>query len=186
LYARDPLTPSDCLPETTFGALLPRPIITHWVRERIENDRKVARRVFGLTDRWLAEYLLQEARALQVELCSARWKSTDDSCDAQYAWHIIPEIAKRLGARHFLAKERMNFEIRTLTAEKLRQRAIIAMTNLGVVARTHPLGCRRAKNGNPVAIALDRLALPAANEPFSWRKRTRWGRYCPEINADIY
>lgn len=132
--------------------------------ERIAAERREALRVFGLADRWLAAYLMQEARKLQSQLAAAGWKSSDVIYDTQLAWQIVPEIAKRLGFSRFSAQERVDCEIIQLSSSELRMRTSMTLANLGFTSRGTSMG-RDSEDGNAVVFALDRLAAPCAAEP---------------------
>lgn len=133
-------------------------------RHRIAQEKAEARRVFGLADRWLAEYLLTNARQLQTALRGAGWTAYDQVYDTVFAWDVVPEVAKRLGAVRFLPMERQRADIVRLSDSDLRLRASHCVSNMGSLA-TSSLLARRPEQGNALVFALDRLAPPAAEEP---------------------
>lgn len=131
-------------------------------RQRIEKEEIEALRLYRLPDRWLARELIKIARAMRAT--TARFGPYDAVYDSTLLWHIVPEIAYRLGERQFLQDERATHEVRDLTNAGLRMVAGISWKNSSAfLYRNSDPGrmfFREPCNGNPVVYALDRLATP--------------------------
>lgn len=150
------------------------------IRRKIAAETREAARLYDLPDRWLGEALLKLVR--QVRAASARYATPtlgtyNDSC----LWAVVPEIARRLGCSPD-ANETNALQGRTgegaphtylpgLSPEEFREHAACTLNNLQasylspVVPTTSDLDpvsflTRVAANGNPIAIALDRIAAP--------------------------
>lgn len=135
-------------------------------------------RLFGLPDRWLAEELLRQVRECRAFYSEKLGDPLGHDYDINFVWHVVPEIARRLGASRLQPNERV---YGGLSDEDLRQVTGITLQNLtmqlwSVQAR---LACRRSgseivgfipgeilchcvQNGNPVAFAMDRIC-PASS-----------------------
>ncbi|QMI49742.1 hypothetical protein [Burkholderia sp. MBR-1] len=121
-------------------------------------------RYFSLTDRWLAQELLRLSRALRCQRPDIQ--PTDCTYDASMLWHLVPELARRLGATSFRSNERTNGAIVLLTDAALRERIGHSLKQLCPYHFTPSsdeahLLFRQPYNGNPIAMALDRLCPPA-------------------------
>lgn len=131
-------------------------------RQRIEEDEIEALRLYRLPDRWLARELVRMARAMRAK--TARFGPYDAVYDSTLLWHIVPEIAYRLGERQFEMYERDEKGVRALTNEGLRMVAGISWKNCSpFLYRNSDAGrifFRAPCNGNPIVYALDRLATP--------------------------
>jgi hypothetical protein len=151
-----------------------RPRLTHNTHARIGAIAREMERLHSLTDRWLAEELLRLARAARrecgVDVCSPHWHHTYPSA---FLWHVVPRVARLLGAAHFLPNEDSDPELHLLHGGPPLRHVVglyLQHTRLPktIVPRIDPatpdardiLGHVPA-NGNPVAMALDRLATPA-------------------------
>lgn len=140
-------------------------------RQQMELDQREALRLYRLPDRWLARELMRMARVLRA--MEPRYGPYDNVYDASMFWHLIPEIAFRLGERQFVQDERSDPGIRKLPVTTLRSRAAISWMNCGSMAYLKVpesrMFFREVCNGSPIIYALDRLALPSTDDVF--RKR---------------
>jgi hypothetical protein len=139
------------------------------IKERI-ND------IFSLSDTELGECLLKLSRQVRDDLPERFGKpELSAGYNAYLVWDLIPELAYRLGCRSFHDGERADWQIRNVTSEQLRNFASTVLfhtsslsTSVGYT-KAAALGSSPCPwdiikysipNGNPVAIALDRVAPP--------------------------
>ena len=145
--------------------------LSHETQMRLEYEEREALRLYRLPDRWLARELVRMARFMRS--MEPRFGPYDNVYDATMFWHLVPEIAFRLGERQFVQYERSDPEIRKLTASNLRTRAGLSWGNCGSNNyRREPEGrmfFREACNGSPLVYALDRLVLPGNDDVFCKR-----------------
>lgn len=135
-------------------------------RERIDREHHEALRLYAVPDRWLARDLLQRVRRLRV--FPRVWSPLDCVYDAALFWHLIPELAKRLGETALVLNERSDPEVQRLSDQDLRFRVANAWNNTGRYDYPeHSLFFREIANGSPVCYAVDRLVAPAAADPFA-------------------
>lgn len=149
-------------------------ILSPETRARLEAEEQEALRLYGLGDRWLADALLKLARSARLGM---RWGPHDPVYDSTFVWHVIPEIAKRLGAQNFLPEERGDYRIKAATDAELRERA------MGCISHSDPFRnianarwtmlLREPANGNPVVYAVDRLCPGDLSQPDTLVKRLR-------------
>jgi hypothetical protein len=127
-------------------------------------------RLFGLSDRWLAEGILRLVRELRGALVGPGASPLSDEPPALLLWHVAPELARRLGAGRLQANEAARSDVREARAADLRVALGAALAHdvagLGrgkdpASARAATLLGRPAELGNPLAIAVDRIAPPA-------------------------
>ena len=139
---------------------------------RCEAERTEIARIHALPDRWLAAELLKLAR-------SARKERPDlgdpfaHTYGTSFVWHVVPEIARRLGGR-LLPNESADPETRAAGGPELRRIVGCHLANNEIDRRRDPsTGNRRVPdavdmlgrnpaNGNPAAIGLDRIQPPSA------------------------
>lgn len=140
--------------------------------DRLSWERRELVRLHGLTDRWLAEELLRLARAVRRQH-PREFSKPYAGHASRLVWSLIPELAARLGAARFEPGERgvdqyreigESHILRILVGSYLQE--VDPLGGQGVVsgtpARAWSLLTRPVATGNPVAIALDRLAPPNA------------------------
>jgi len=131
-------------------------------RHRIDEEQREAIRLYNLPDRWLARELVRMARVMRP--LTGRFGPDDYVYDSTMLWHVVPEIAYRLGETQFLEHERCRPEIRQLTNTGLRIVAGISWKNCSAFLYQQTVEgrmfFREACNGSPMVYALDRLALP--------------------------
>lgn len=144
-------------------------------RRKLDAQRAELARLYQLPDRWLAEALLRLAR--KVRSGAAELFVERDRCyETALVWNVIPEIAKRLGKLNdtaFMRGERDDWELRRLDNKALRVTvgAYIKNTSQFYLERkgsipedvksAWELISHEAVNGNPIVIALDRVAPPS-------------------------
>ena len=145
-------------------------------RACIDAEAREVERLHGVGDRWLAEELLRLARRVRSRHAERLADPHAAIYENRLLWQLIPELAHRLGARSFLPNERSQQETVRLSDRDLRCRIGYALQNASLPhtrlpdddpARPTPedLLLRIVQNGNPVAIAVDRLApAPAKGE----------------------
>ena len=128
-------------------------------------------RLYGLQDRWLAEALLRLTRDIRDRHPDKFNLLSEMSYSCNLVWHIVPEVARRLGATKFRSNENTKDEFRYCSGFDLRIAAGMSLLHSDIaslgfdVPGTTPsseeiLG-HPISNGNPVVFALDRIA-PAA------------------------
>lgn len=141
-------------------------------------------RLYALPDRALGEALLSMARAARAEHAEVLGRhGGPDSVvyDNNLLWHVVPEVARRLGAA-VEPPEASKAEIRGLSDAGLRRAAHAYWANTSrPFGRSggDPLDLLLAEpaNGNPIAFALDRIAPPSAD------RGDGFGRRLAEING---
>lgn len=116
-------------------------------------------RLYGLSNRWLAQALLTLSRTARRAAPALR--PDDTRLDSRLVWDIAPEIARRLGATRFLPLEahadfaRMSLgNLRSRLADCLGFTGSYRNSGLAWALLTLP-----AEKGNVVACALDRLCV---------------------------
>lgn len=134
-------------------------------RERINREQATVLRLYGLSNRWLAQELLQLARDAQADLRLAGYQPRDNVYDPVLAWQLIPELAKRLGVAAFHAQERTDYDVIRASDEDLRLRIACSIGNCGTRALRDSLLTRELANGNPLGFAIDRLVAPGPDDP---------------------
>jgi hypothetical protein len=125
-------------------------------RARLDEENKEVLRLFSLTDAWLATALLGMSR--QARKVAGLAQPDVPTYDSRLVWGILPELARRLGTPRRLVLEEIDWEIRNLSNYELRVR--LGHTLYNVRERSLApwnLLTRIPSNGNPVAIAMDRL-----------------------------
>lgn len=122
-------------------------------RARIDREDAEATRIAGLPDRFMAEALLKLSRGVRAHE-AFEYGAFDNVYDPVLLWHVVPEIAYRLGATRLQDGERCLPVIRKLSNEELLERLQICLKNInshrypdsldaGVLFRGHV-------HGNPV------------------------------------
>lgn len=165
---------------------------------RIERTQTELARIHGLEDRWLGEEILRLARRARDENPKLLADPRGTSYSPNFVWQVIPEIARRLGAKPGLNEATDPDVIRT---DDLRLREItghyLANSSLrygmdrqidkGDEITAIALLEHEACNGNPVAMAIDRICPPAPqgetqNDPLA---RSIWsvGRYLDGVQV---
>lgn len=136
-------------------------------RKRIDTETQEISRLFGLTDRWLGEALISLARSARAEVPQLR--PDNFIYDDTFVWHVVPEIAHRLGVTQFQAFEREDYEIRRYSNQELRERAGYCLGNISSSCYYAKPGwsllLHESANGNPVVFAVDRLAGGDIKDP---------------------
>ena len=156
-------------------------------------------RLHALPDRWLGEELLRLCREIRAAAMPFREEAGYNSF---VMWDVVPEVAHRLGCRLAL-NESQDFDLKRATGQDFRDLVAICVVNVATgylseaetdVAR-NPIDIlfHDVANGNPVAMALDRLVppTPVSNDRFarSIREVARirgFGEVCrwsPALNA---
>lgn len=150
-----------------------RILLSAEARARLDAEQAESERLYGLTDRWLADALLQMSRAARME--APHLKPEDHVYDNTFVWHVLPELARRLGARKFLPSEREDFDVNHMTDVQLRERAMGCLSNISTSTYYKMSGwtmlLRESANGNPVVYAVDRLSPGNLAQPDSIVKR---------------
>jgi hypothetical protein len=131
------------------------------IRARLAFQDKEIRRQYALPDRFLAEELLRLAREVRDAHPDLMPQSAEPA--SRYFWDVIPEIARRLGASKFRSNERCAQAVVQKTDEELRKYTGYMLKELPNHLRVHRFDSsllHEPINGNPVCLALDRLAPP--------------------------
>lgn len=147
--------------------------------EQISNTRKAEAeisRLRGLTDVWLANAILKLARDCRQTFPLNLSDPNARIYDNALVWHLIPEIAKRLGATNIQPNEARRLDFIEATDIELAQYTEDYVCNISMgswetalpVASfpSHQLLSRNKELGNPVVIAADHmLELTSPHEP---------------------
>lgn len=129
------------------------------LRAELAIRRAELNRLYALPDIWLASAILKlcrEARLNHPDI--APW---GDTYDSKLVWFLGPEISRRLGLRRSTAAE-CDPQLQALTAVELRVLAGSVLLN----SSCHRSGSawwlltHDPCNGNPIAMAVDRITPP--------------------------
>lgn len=141
---------------------------------RLAAVRREVERLYGLPDRWLAEELLRLARACRQRYPEKLADPFGITYDPNFVWHLVPEIAKRLGATRILPNEARRYaglspsDLRQCIGVYLQNSVIDNWDNNRMTAEKpspEELLLHQVQNGNPVAFAMDRIcAAPPKGE----------------------
>lgn len=147
--------------------------ITEEVREFMDSEQRESERLYGLTNRWLGDALLQLSR---VARCHAHHlKPSQRVYDNTFIWQVVPEIAKRLGVRRFLPSERTDREITQMSDGELREMAMLCIGNISLSRYWQLPGwsqlLKEPADGNGVVFAVDRLSPGSLERPDSIVRR---------------
>lgn len=154
-------------------------LLTPAQRTRLARTRAENACLHALPDRWLAEALLRMARQIRAAHPDRPGNPRDCVYEPTFVWHVVPEVAKRLGATRLLPNEASDPRVSTLDGQALREPAGVCLQNVAldrwgrgdVLEREAPspeeILCHSISNGNPLAFALDRLC-PAPEEGADW------------------
>lgn len=127
------------------------------LRARIEHDRRESRRLYALTDTWLAHAILALARQAQGNAPEHAIEN-GDTYNSRLIWGIVPELARRLGPVKLTTQE-IDWEIRALNDHELRIRTGHTIGNIAFCVRPGwRMLTREPIHGNPLVMAVDRLA----------------------------
>lgn len=140
------------------------------IRARVDAESAEMVRLFNLEDRWLANELLRLTRKIRDLTPFAVRDPRGDTWNSSLLWDLIPELAYRLGGKLQL-NESADFDLRRADGAELR---LLVSHYLQNVATTYFRDAQQGElldpvnvlfhnfwNGNPIAMALDRLAPPA-------------------------
>lgn len=165
-----------------FSRLLPPEVAARLERSKVRVDR-----LYGLPDRWLGREiagLVRRIRASVPEFASPA--SEGDGYSKHMLWDVVPELARRLG-EPLLPNESSDADLRRAGEADLRRDVSTCLFNLSSVRlmRIVPEDLQDdlhmllldAANGNPVAVALDRIAPPGPDAD------DRIARHLREISA---
>ena len=157
---------------------------------RHEAEKAEIERLHSLPDRWLAEALLRLAREAR-EAAPALQNPFDITYGPNFVCNAIPEAARRLGGR-LLPNESLRPEYRAMSPQDFR--AILGVYLKNTSMRYHDqtpdherltptafdILDREFVNGNPVAMAADRICPP----PEPGNDRDDWiARHVREISG---
>lgn len=161
--------------------------------QRIRQDRISSEivRLYGLTDRWLGQEILQLARQGRQDRQDKLSDPGNENYDTSFVWNLAPEIARRLGAGPLQLNESRSIRLRSASDRELREMTGLFLSNnsLDRMSRNFDMSyedalCSRVSesleilgrefvNGNPIAIAIDRICepAPADNDRRDWIAR---------------
>lgn len=135
-------------------------------RQRLAKTAAELERIFSLPDRWLAEELLRLARGTRAMFPDKlAYDPRLSTYDRSLVWDVVPEVAKRLGSRN-LTEQEASFEVRAHSGTALREHAgqCLHCTSINRwldhqanFPSPAELLVHDIPNGNPLAIAVDRL-----------------------------
>lgn len=142
-------------------------------QRRLTKLHEEALRLYRLPDRWLAQELLRLARRARLEQPEHLHRGRPMSYATSFVWHLLPNLAERLGATDFRPGENAHPDIVSAEGPFLRELVSSYMQNHGLSTlpqqreRNRPSAIdiitRDPANGNPIAIALDRVAPALVN-----------------------
>jgi len=141
------------------------------LRHSLAAESQEMERLHELPDRWLGEEILRLAREIRTAVPGLGSPLSIGSGYAAFVlWHVVPELARRLGAsleRH----EATNPEVKINSPERLRQ--MVGCVLQWVDRRYLDRACKPeaelcpvrvlfhdVANGSPIVMALDRIAPP--------------------------
>lgn len=144
--------------------------ISEELRQRIDAEHREMERLFALPDRWLAAELLRLVRDIRGRTKYAARSADTDTYNSVLLWDVIPELARRLGATLEL-NESTDYSITRLEGEMFRDfvasclgnvsTSYMAQAKTGRLLEPVSVLFHSVPNGNPVAMALDRLVPPS-------------------------
>lgn len=148
-----------------FSRLLPPEVAA-----RLERSKVRVERLYVLPDRWLGREIAGIARRIRASVPEfASPASEGDGYTKHMLWDVVPELARRLG-EPLLPNESSDAGLRRAGEAELRRDVSTCLCNLSSVRlmRIVPEDLQDdlhmilldAANGNPVAVALDRIAPP--------------------------
>lgn len=139
-------------------------------RVYLDRMRGEMRRLYALPDRFLGRAILDYARA-------ARAKYPEDlgaggherrGYALAFFWDVVPEVARRLGESRFLPQERVSADVVAASGSELRDWVHYCLGCTGRRPRVADPGdvgldpwdvlLHEPANGNPVAMAVDRIS----------------------------
>ena len=148
-------------------------MLTEALNDQINATSRTMERLFHLSDRFLARELLRLAREARTMVQAHDHHMRDPfgiTYDVSFLWHVIPEIAARLGETAFEANERATGDAVGRCGGDIRGWASSYLHNVGLGRRYGydqkpvPNACliltHDCCNGNPVAMAIDRIQTP--------------------------
>jgi hypothetical protein len=149
-------------------------LLSQDARARLDKTRAEIRRLYALPDRWLAEELLRLSRKLRLEFPDWLGYPVRKTYDSEFVWHLVPEVARRLGARSLLRNEAAMRDIVALEDADFRCCAGAIFKNLSMrrwpsstpadTPSSAEILAHEIANGNPVAFAIDRFIPPSAKD----------------------
>lgn len=157
-----------------------RSIMSPGMRGRIDTSTTEMARLHALPDRWLGQEILRLARAARTLHPAELGTPGGMTYGVNLVWQIAPEAARRLGVTNLSPNEATDPEVRMASPEEFRQMIgqYIAHSSLDRLdnIRRRDLGtcdtdtrpgpgemlCHEACNGNPLAMAADRISAPPA------------------------
>lgn len=97
-------------------------------RARLDAEQRERDRILSLPKRWFAEAILKLCREVRKNP-EFTWSAEDNVYDGVIVWHLIPELAYRLGATKFIVPERSATRIRECSDAELLERLKNAIAN---------------------------------------------------------
>jgi len=141
------------------------------LQRRLAAERLEMERLHALPDRWLAQELLRLAREIRRSVPGLGSPFSIGSGYTAFAlWHVVPELARRLGAP-LEPNEASNPEVKINSPERFRQ--MVGCVLQWIDKRYLEPACKPeadlcpvrvlfhdVANGSPIVMALDRIAPP--------------------------
>jgi len=163
-------------------------------RARLDATHEIITRLYYLPDRWLAEELLRLARRMRHDHPDRLGNPAVYVYDAGFVWHVVPEIAKRLGAIRLHPNEATRGDIVTLQGQDFRECVGCFLANISqnwprpIDAEGTPTAAdiltHEIANGQPAAFALDRPRLNAPPPPPGHDRNDYVARHVREISRN--
>lgn len=130
--------------------------------DELERERSEMRRLYGLTDTWLANALIKLVR--QAQKAAPALQPDDETYPARFVYGLVPELARRLGGVRLETRE-IDWEIRHLSDYDLRRCTGNGLLHLEQWALPGwSMLTREVANGNPVTFAMDRVCPGVAGD----------------------
>jgi hypothetical protein len=124
------------------------------------------KRIFELPDRFLGREILRLARQARLEDPERLGKATCNFYENTAVWSVLPGIAKKLGETGFTADEKAEMLYIPEKNDEFREYVGAFLTNsqfkntAGLNTIASKLLSHDVANGNPVAMAMDRISPP--------------------------
>lgn len=161
-------------------------------RACIDASRVTMARLHALPDRFLGRELLRLARAARTQVLVTDAYMADPqygTYNVALLWHVLPEMAARLGETSFELNERKDPWMAAKTGADFRECVSSYITHNDLGHRygykgdqAEPNPCyllgHEPCNGNPIAIALDRLCPPFDTSADDAARRIREAGRC--------
>lgn len=152
------------------------------LQAKIDAEAREIGRIYALPDRWLAAELIRLTRLVRSRTPYAARRPENDTYNSTLLWDVIPEVARRLGAPIEL-NESADANIRRSEGEVFREFVAACVTNAsigylkdaerGELLDPVAILFHSFHNGNPIAVALDRIVPPTPESQDAFSRGVR-------------